>query len=164
MNNDQGSEYAGFIKEELASEVDRRDAVNTRAGAAITSATGLVTLVLAVVAITKGKDYVLTGAAVTALVVALFALLLSAVAAILAGLSWKHKALSITSMRVMLQSRWGTPEVDARNQTAFARVVTIESLRRATNTKFKFLIAAGVGQVVAILALSVTIILTVLVT
>ena len=61
MSDDQGSEYADFIKEELASEVGRRDAVNSRAGAAITSATGLVTLVLAVVAITKGKDYVLTG-------------------------------------------------------------------------------------------------------
>ena len=164
MSVDQGSEYADFIKEELASEVGRRDAVNSRAGAAITSATGLVTLVLAVVAITEGKDYVLTGAAVTTLAVGLFALLLSAVAAILAGLSWRHKALSTASMRAMLQSRWETAEVDARNQTAFARVVTIESLRRATNIKFRFLVAAGVGQVVAVLALSVTTVLTVLVT
>ena len=54
-------------------------------------------------------------------------------------------------------------EVDARNQTAFARVVTIESLRRATIIKFRFLVAAGVAQVVAVLALSVTAFLTVLV-
>jgi hypothetical protein len=42
-------------------------------------------------------------------------------------------------------------------------VVTIESLRRAMNIKFRLLAAAGVGQVVAVLALSVTAFLTVLV-
>lgn len=161
MSSGQGSEFAAFLKDELANEISRRDSVNSRAATAITSATGLVTLVLAVVAIAKGKDYSVSGADLAALVAALVALLLSAVAAILAGLNWKYKAVSTGSMRRMVQDKWATAEVDARNATACCNVTAIESLRRATTVKFRFLIVAAIGQIVAILGLSVTTLLVI---
>lgn len=161
MSSNQGSEFADFLKDELANEISRRDSVNSRAATAITSATGLVTLVLAVVAVAKGKDYIISGAALAALVVALVALLLSAVAAIIAGLNWKYMTVSTGTMRRMVQDKWATAEVDARNATAYCNLIAIESLRRATTVKFRFLIGASIGQIVAILSLSATTLLVV---
>ena len=55
VSDDQGKEYSAFLQERLRSEDKRRESVTTRAGAALTGATGLVTLVLAVFAVSSAK-------------------------------------------------------------------------------------------------------------
>jgi hypothetical protein len=153
---EQGTEYGTFIQDELKHEYDRRDSVNSRAATAMTAASGLVTLVLAVVAIAKGKDYTLSGGGLTALVVALIALLSSAGFGVLAGINWRYKVTSIATMQNMLGSHWMDTEIAARNSAAQCNVVTINSLRKGTNIKFGFLLAAALGQLTAIIALTVT--------
>lgn len=158
---DQGSEYATFIENELKHEYDRRDAVNSRAAGAITAATGLVTIVLAVLAVLKGKDFTLTGGPLTALAVALIALLVAAVLAILAGINPSHEVTTVDTMRKMLRDHWGDSEVDARNLVAGSNIQTIDSLRKGTNVKFRYLTGGAVVQVVAVLALSVSALLVI---
>lgn len=58
---DQGTEWSDFIKKELDREYTRRDTLNTRAAGAITSATTLITVSLAVIGIAKGAHYVIDG-------------------------------------------------------------------------------------------------------
>lgn len=154
--SDQGTEYADFIQDQLTHEYDRRDSVNGRAVTAMTSAAGLVTVVLAVVAVARGRDYTLSGAGLSWLVIALLALLFSAVLGVLAGINWRYDVTSVDTMRAMLTEHWTDTEVAARNITAYCDVVTINSLRRGTNIKFRFLVAAALAQVTAILSLSIT--------
>ena len=157
----QGSEYATFIENELKHEYDRRDAVNSRAAGAITAATGLVTIVLAVLAVLKGKDFTLTGGPLTAIAVALFALLAAAVLAILAGINWNYNVTTVDTMRQMLRDHWGDCDIDARNIAAHCNVETISSLRKGTNIKIRYLVAGAGAQVVAVLALSVSALLAI---
>ncbi len=55
MNEDQGKTYSAFIEAQLKAENDLRASVTARANSALTGATGLVTLVLAVFAVFLGK-------------------------------------------------------------------------------------------------------------
>ncbi|MFE7800846.1 hypothetical protein [Nocardia sp. NPDC057440] len=154
--SEQGSGWASFIQGQLNREYSRRDALNTRAAAAVTSATGLVTLVLAVVAVVKGKDFTLTGGALIALYVAMLALFGSAVLAVLAGISWRYRVTSTDSMRAMLTDHWTDSEVDARYVSAYCNPQTIASLRAGTTLKAHLLLGAAALQVLAILAMATT--------
>ncbi|MGY2029037.1 hypothetical protein ACW9HR_10610 [Nocardia gipuzkoensis] len=151
---EQGAEWAAFIHDQLNREYSRRDALNTRAAGAVTSATGLVTLVLAVVAVLKGKDFTLTGGALVALYVAMLALLGSAVLAVLAGVSWRYRVTSIDSMRAMLVDHWTDSEVDARYVSAYCNLETVVSLRTGSSLKAHLLLGAAALQVLSILAMA----------
>ncbi|WP_067846119.1 hypothetical protein [Nocardia lijiangensis] len=151
---EQGAGWASFIHDQLEREYSRRDTLNTRAASAVTSATGLVTLVLAVVAVLKGKDFTLTGAALVALYVAMLALLGSAVLAVLAGVSWRYRVTSLDSMRAMLTEHWRDAEVDARYVAAYCNLESIASLRAGTSLKAYLLMGAAGMQVLSILAMA----------
>jgi hypothetical protein len=158
--DDQGKQYAAFIEAELQGENDRRASVNTRAAAALTGATGLVTLVLAIFAVFVGKDFVLAGSAKRSLALALLALLSAAVFAVLAGIPWTSTATKPETLRSFLRDTtvkgdqgWNNSEVTARNFTARCNVHAIESLRPGTNLKFRLLVIAGAFQVLAVLCL-----------
>jgi hypothetical protein len=154
---DQGTEYARFIEAGLKSENDRRDMVNSRLNTAITSATGLVTVTLVVLAVLKGKDFTLQGPALTALFVALFALLIAAALGVFGGLNWNYKVTDVPTMQLMLgTAHWGDTEVTARGITALCNVQTINSLRKGTDIKYKFLHTSGIAQLVALLSLGIS--------
>jgi hypothetical protein len=153
---DQGTEYARFIEAQLEYEYDRRDAVNSRSATAITSATGLVTITLVVIAVLKGKDFTLHGGALIALFIAFLGLLVSAVMGVLGGMNWPFPVTSVSTMSLMVGDHWRDSEVTARGVAAFCNVKTINALRAGTNIKYRFLLAAAIAQVVAILALGVS--------
>jgi hypothetical protein len=155
LSGSQGTEYAAFIAAELKHEMDRRDSISTRAGVAVTSSTGLVTVTLAVFAVLKGKDFQVHGGGFAALLVALVSLTLSAALAVLAGLNWRYEVLTTDTLMLMLTTHWTDSEVAARNISARSNVRTLTTLRAGTNIKSNLLVAAGAAQVVAILALSV---------
>jgi hypothetical protein len=151
---DQGKEFASFIDAELKAEYDRRAAVNTRAGGALTGSTGLVTIVLAVFAVFVGKDFTLCGFARTFLAFALLFLLLAASCAVAAGVPWKSSVPAPHYLQSLLEKPyWKVTEVAARNITANTKVEAIRTLRTGTEIKFRFLVAASVFQALAAAAL-----------
>ena len=152
--SDQGTEYAEFIRAELDREYARRDVVNSRAATAISSATGLVTLVVAAAALVKGQGHTFHGFAAFWLVVAVVALLGAGVMAILAGVSWKFTVADESTLRAMAEGRWGDTVVDARNTVAKANIKTITTLRSGNNTKTTRLLVAYGLQTGAIAALA----------
>lgn len=159
---EQGTEYATFIQNELKFEHDRRDTVNSRAATAVTSATGLVTVTLAVVAVLKGQHFTFQGAGLVLLATGLLAFLVSGLLAVLAGLNWRYDVTSIDTLRQMSIDHWIDRETTARSLIAQSNVHTINSLRAGNNIKFMFLLAAGFAQTAAILALSISVLIVVI--
>lgn len=149
-SSDQGTGYTEYIKAELEAEHARRDSVNDRSSKALTGAGALVTLALAVFAVLLGKDFTLSGWAKGFLVGALVSLLLSAICSVVAGFPWTMTRTRYSTLEAMLRKRWGDTEVTARGVTAYANLQVLNSLRPGTDKKFKFLLAAGILQVLAI--------------
>lgn len=153
--SDGGKQYAAFIEAELQAENDRRSSINTRAAGGLTSAAGLVTLVLAVLAVVVGKDFTLSGGARNWLVAALIALLAAALLAVLAGAPWLFRATSPTTLRYFLDNDWGDAEHRARKRTTYCNVMVITAQRRGNRWKSYFLLASSICQGVAVISLAV---------
>ena len=150
-----GEAYAKFIEAQLANELARRDSVNTRAATALTTATGLVTLALAVLAVLRGKDFVLTsGQAKVWLIIAVIALFVSAVCAVGAGVPWTMQLIDPTTLDAMVGPRWKDPADKALKNTAFANTLLLKGLQRGTARKFWLFLASGIAQIVAVFALA----------
>lgn len=154
---DQGTQYAGFINAELEREIARRDSANTRAGAALTSATGLVTLVLALFAVLLGKDSLATGWAKVFIAGAVLALLAAGGCAVAAIRPRAEGVVSTRTLRKLIgDEHWKDTEVTARNQTARMVIDRIDEMRGVSTAKGKWLLAAAILQLVAIGALAVS--------
>lgn len=153
--SDQGTHYTSFIAAQLAVEYQRRESVNTRAAGALTSAAGLVTVTLAVFSVLLGKDAVLHSSAKLFVTLALIALLAAAVCAVTAGFPWRMKMADPEALEMMLSAdHWGDSETTARAIAAHTDVQVIKSLRPGTQTKFYFLLATGICQIVAVAMLA----------
>lgn len=150
-NSEQGKQYAAYIEAELKAEYDLRSSINSRAATALTGSTGFVTLVLAVFAVLIGKhDFELTGCAKGYLVAAVMALLAAAICALMAALPGKFQYALTSTLQELLGPRWGDDEIDARGVTAYCNMVVLDSLRVSNDVKVKYLIAAGICQIIAI--------------
>jgi hypothetical protein len=155
-NPDQGREWVEFIGKELDREYARRDVINSRSAGTITSATALVTLSLAVVAVVKGQHYIVAGALhVWLLAAALLLLLGAAVFSILAGAARGGFSLAaVKDMRRMLSAElWAVNDIDARNYTAQLNVLAIRTLRAGNTIKYRFLVLAHTLQALGIFLL-----------
>lgn len=103
----QGATYAAFIQAEMDREYGRRDSVNSRATTAITSATGLVTLTLAAIAVIKGQSTLLHGTFEASLIVGVIALLVAAALAVLAGVNWRYRVTGTNVKMTLLLCAYG---------------------------------------------------------
>ena len=158
--SDQGSEYAQFIKDELAAEEARRENINTRAftsmaasGTQFGVATGLVLLL-------RGQHWLPTRWIVWVYIAALGLYLMSVVLGLFASRSHKTAVTSPATMMAMVHDHWVDPEVDARNAVAVARVYAIAALREGTNTKATWLRRSVLAQILAVVALVAAVIVT----
>jgi hypothetical protein len=155
---DQGREWVGFIVKELDREYTRRDLINSRSAGSITSATALVTVALAVVAVVKGEHYTVAGALhVWLLVGALLFLLGAAVLSILAGaVGGSFHLAAVGDMNRMLGLElWGIDDIDARYYTAQLNVLAIKTLRSGNTLKYRFLVLALTAQALGIFVLGI---------
>jgi hypothetical protein len=154
MTTTSGSEiYAEFIEAELKAENDRRDSVHTRAGAAVTSSTGLITLVLGVFSFLVGKNPGFPNSAKPFLVVAVVSFLAAGALAVAAGFPVGQKFISDSTLDRMLASHRSDSEEVARDAVAYINAVGLLSLRFGTTTKAVLLFASGIFQIFAMAAI-----------
>lgn len=153
---DQGTEWSDFIKKELEREYTRRDTVNSRAAGAVTSATTLITVTLAVVGIAKGAHYVIHGLLLSLLAAALLLLLVAAVLSIVAGaVGGGFRVASEDDLRSMLSAEmWPAHTIDARYYTADLNILAIKTLREGNSTKYRSLVLAHILQATGVLLLA----------
>lgn len=154
----QGTQYASFIEAELKRENERRTAVIARAASVMTGSAGLVTLVLALIAVIIGKDTAITGGAEACVAIAVLALLGSAACSLQASRARRSNELtSVETLRELIgQQHWKDTEVTARYQTAHITIEQIERLRKGSAIRGKWLRAAGIMQVMAVAALGLS--------
>ncbi|WP_131828877.1 hypothetical protein [Mycolicibacterium conceptionense] len=154
---DQGVEWSNFINKELEREYSRRDTVNTRAAAAVTSATALITVTLAVLGVAKGARYMVEGLELQALLAAAVLLLFVAVVlGISAGaVGGEFTVASEADLRSMLSpNRWPAHTIDARCHTAALNITAIKTLREGTSRKYQYLIFAHGVQAAGVFLLA----------
>jgi hypothetical protein len=158
----QGSVYADFIASELNREYARRDRIDARAAAIATGAAGLLTISLAVLAVVKGKDFTVHGAATVSLATTLLAFVASAALATTATINWSYSIAAPRTLQAMLSvAHWSDTEVAARNSTAQLNCRTLTSLRRGNNRKSDLFLAALASHLLAIVGLAITVFLVV---
>jgi hypothetical protein len=156
--DEQGSEWVAFIAKELDREYDRRDTLNTRSAATITSATTLVTVSMAVVVVVQGQHFIVSGVLkVGSLLGALVLLLAAAVLSILAGATRsRFEVAAVNDMNRMLAAElWSVDNIDARNYTAQLNLLAIRSLRAGNGIKYRFLVLSLFTQAIGVLLLAV---------
>ncbi|NTY58731.1 hypothetical protein [Mycolicibacterium sphagni] len=159
---ERGTQFAAFLEAELKREIDRRDSINTRAIAALTGATGLATLVLALFAVVIGKDATINGAAKILMMVAVLALLAASGFALVAARPRKNYVIGVETLEEIITPKiWGLFEPHARHQTSRLIIEQIKDLRPETLTRGRRLIASAALQVVAVLFLGLSTIVVV---
>jgi hypothetical protein len=159
---DQGKTYAEFIEAELKAERERRATYEVRGQALITTSGALVTLLVGVAAVVKTAATARFPPSVPVAVGA--ALLLFAIAAgcgVLAGWNRHYAVAKATTLARMLTDHWTDDEVDARNNVASLLVTTLSTLRSANEFKARWVAIGLVVQVVALVALGVAVIVTI---
>jgi hypothetical protein len=153
---EQGREWGDFIGRELEREYARRDVVNSRSAGSITSATALVTVSLAVVAVVKGEHFTLAGTLhIWLLAGALVSMLVAAVLSILAGaIGGSFSLAAVEDMERMLSAElWGVEDVNARYYTAQLDLLAIRGLRAGNTLKYRVLVPALAVQAIGIFLL-----------
>ncbi len=155
---DQGSEYADFVKGELADEEARRSSVNTRAFTSITASGTQFAVATGLLLFLRGKDWLPRHGAAWAFAVSLSLYLISVGLGLLATQSHKTTVASPETMRTMLTERWMDHQIDARNSVAAVRVNAIEALREGTGSKTKWLKRSVWAQIAAMTALAVAVV------
>ncbi|MCV6972013.1 hypothetical protein [Mycobacterium bohemicum] len=145
--------YSAFIEAELRAEKDSRDSVNSRAATAVTSATALITLALAVIGVLVGKDRTFPACAQPFLLLSLAFLLGAGACAVAAGFPWRQRFVKARTLNKMLDAHRTDSEEDARYTVAYCNMVVLVSLRSGTTIKTRFLLVSAIFQILAIAAL-----------
>ena len=150
---EQGETYAGHIEAQREVELDRRSALDDRALGVTKTNSAFLALVFALSVLVTGEDYLFTGLAALAVVVALFFFVSAAVLGLVANLMRDYEVTGAETMQAMLTAHWQDDEVEARNAVATANLRTIRSLRSGNDEKVRWIKRAVVLQFGAITVL-----------
>lgn len=155
---DQGEVFAAYIARELDAERDRRKTLDARGVSVVTVSAALVALLSAASGFASAAtDVEPPESAIGPLTIALLALAAAAACGILATFLWKYNVANTTTLNKMVNEKWPTTEVDARNSTAQLDVIAISSLRSRNAVKARFIIAALMFQVAGLIALAIAV-------
>jgi hypothetical protein len=160
MVSEQGRTYLAFIEGELKAERERRVAYDARGQALVTTSGALVTLLAGLAAVVKGGTTAqVSPGTVTVVVLALVLFVCAAGCGIVAGWNRHYALATYGTLHRMLDEHWTDDEVDARNHVATLHSLTVHTLRRANAFKAAFVSAGLVAQVLALVALGVSVVL-----
>ena len=146
----QGGIYTAFVKSELGTEEERRNDINSRSLAALSTSGGQFAVVVGLATFVEQKDFHLSRAGIVLFVIAIVGYLIAAALALVATGSHKTVAASPSTLMAMLSDRWMDHEVDASNFVARTQVRSIATLRAGNDIKVKWLKASLVLQVAAV--------------
>jgi hypothetical protein len=158
VTSDQGKTYAAFIESELKAERERRASLDARGLAVVTTSASLVTLLAAVGAFAStAENFRLPGAAVPWLIVTLVGFVVATIFGILANANWRYKVSDRTTLDRMRTEHWADHTAQAMVTVAYINTVTIDTLRRGNNIKVGLATSALSAQLIALIALAVTV-------
>jgi hypothetical protein len=153
---DRGSAvYAAYISAQATAEDARKDSIEKRGLAVITTSGTIVSLLFGLVAVLTGVEkYVLPDGAESWLYAALAAFVVACVAGIGANAPLKYEAVLPDSLRSALQGRWGDTPDEAEKMVALTELKVLAKARRVNTIKAIILIVGVIAEVLAILFLA----------
>lgn len=143
---DRGQAYAEFIAGQLDRESKRREAIDGRALAVVTSSGAIVTLALAVLVAAHPANGQPAGRAHAVLGLALGCFLLAALLAVIAQFTWAYQVATRETLEFMVGARWSDADDVARNGCSRLQIRGVASLRHGNNRKAWFLTLALCAQ------------------
>jgi hypothetical protein len=152
------SVYEQYISEQVAREDVRKDSVEKRGLAVVTTAGVLVTLLLGLAALNiDGKHFVLPFSARVSLTVALAWFFASALCAIATNFPLKYEEVRPEDLRRAISDHWRDPPEEAEKMTSLTQIKVLASARKKNAVKAACLYAAVVAEGVAVACVAIAV-------
>lgn len=133
--SDDGATYAAFIEAQVKSEREHRVSIETRGTAIVTTSSAFLALVVAVVTVLVGKDYVFTTGAKVLLTIAAFLFLVAGMAGLAANQLRPYLIPDPATLEQFASQGSADPPARARPYTAFLNVDTYRTLQHGNHWK-----------------------------
>lgn len=160
--NDGGERYASFVEQELKAERTRRETLDGRGQAVVTTSGALVALLGAVGAIVMQRaGFALPGDAHYPLLAALVLFVVATFFGILVTYNFKYDVADRETLAELAEHLTDSDDEIALISTVGTNVKTIVTLRRGNNIKATLLLVALFAQLGALLSLAATVYLAV---
>lgn len=152
-----GEQLELFVDAEVAAERDRRDRIDARGAALITTSAGLATLMFAAASLITGQDkYAPPRGTIWFLGLTFIAFAMAALCGLQAARSGKVQVVTTTQLL-----KWRNDDVDiwqnskdnVRWLLTRAKIQHLESLRIGNNRRAKWAVAGGFAQLIALATL-----------
>jgi hypothetical protein len=152
------SVYSEYIAEQVAREDSRKDSLEARGQAVLTTAGAIATLLFGLAAFNIGdKHFTLPESAKVLLIFALSFFFLSACAAIATNMPLDYDEVKPSELREAVKNRWLDPEATAERMTSLTRLKVLSSARTNNDKKARFLYASIWLQGVAVACVAVAV-------
>jgi hypothetical protein len=159
--SDGAERYVSFVEQELKAEKDRRETLDGRGQAVVTTSGALVALLGAVGALVIDRNgFVLPSDAHYPLLAALVLFVAASLLGILVTIDFRYAVASAETLDLM-EKHLTDSDQTARKSIVGTNVKTIVTLRRGNNKKASFLFVALFTQLGAVLSLALTVYLAV---
>jgi hypothetical protein len=144
--------YAEYIKEQLDAQEVRKNSLEQRGLAVISTSGVLVTLLFGLTALSvkRATTFDLPGASAVFLVAALAFFVLAAAAALFTNLPRSYEGVTVDALRDAVKDRWEDSEMTASRKVARTRLNVLARAKEVNNQKGKALIAGMVFEVIAV--------------
>lgn len=153
-------DYDELLKDELAAEDARKDSLEARGVAVVTTAGALVTLLFALSALSTKEEatYELSDFASVVLAIALVLFVGAAIVALLINRPMDYIGAKVDDIDALLKSKSPSTSEEARTDVAFARLTELRSARAVNGKKANLLLVAMGFEVGAVLAVAVAVV------
>jgi hypothetical protein len=144
--------YAEFIKEQLDSQEERKDSLEKRGLAVITTSGALVTLLFGLTALSvkRAATFDLPNTSAVFLVVALGFFVAAALCALVTNLPRSYEAVTVDALRSAVSNRWEDSETTASKMIAQTRLTMLASAKEVNGQKGIALTASVVLEIIAV--------------
>jgi len=160
--SDGSERYASFVEQELKAERARRETLDGRGQAVVTTSGALAALLAAVGALViDSKGFVLPEDAHIPLLVTLGFFVVATSFGILVTFNFKYEVADRETLAELMRAHLADSDAVALSSVVGTNVTTIVTLRRRNNTKAWFLLVALLAQLGALLSLAFTVFLAV---
>jgi hypothetical protein len=159
-DNDAGGAYTAFIADQLSEERNRKTTLEGRGIVVINTASALATLLFALTTVvTRAAKFRMPGSALIPLVLALVFFVCASICGLLTNVPLRYREPAAAGLAKLVDpSYWSGPRETGELRVAEANVKTLASARSANGLKVMLLLLAVGFEILAVMALSWTIV------
>lgn len=156
MTETAGAAFARLVQDQFSEERARKQSLENRAAALVTSSGAFVSVVLAVAALAGAQGLGVPREAAWTLTSAVVCLLAAAAAGVLAGMPRGYSEPDAAELGRYIERYWDADALEAAKVVAQATAANLQDARRANGKKATILVAGGWLQAASLALLAAT--------